>query len=125
MHAGSRCDWLCSQVDDEVSNLAKKIILVGILTDATREIRIRVKNGDSYKGWSSLDRRQGDGIPYELGVVQLHYWLADKIGSWREINDRRSCSRRITAHTTPSTIGNCFIDGVGIIGFAVTCIVIN
>lgn len=57
MHAGSRCDWLCSQVDDEVSDLTKEIILVGILANASRKIRIRVKNGDSGEGWSSLDRR--------------------------------------------------------------------
>lgn len=56
MHASSRRDWLCSQVDNEVSDLAKKIILVSILANTAGKIRIRVKNGDSDKRWSSLDR---------------------------------------------------------------------
>lgn len=69
VHTSSCCDWHCSQIDNKVSDLAKEIILVAILTDSARQIRIGIKNGDPNKRRSSLDCGKSDSIPYELSVV--------------------------------------------------------
>jgi hypothetical protein len=61
------------EVEDEVSDLAEELVLVlePVPPITSRDVRIRVDQGNAYKRAAALDSRRADSVADELGVVEL------------------------------------------------------
>jgi len=59
----------CSHIDDEVSDLAEEVVLVGVPIRACVFIWIRIDESNTDKASCALDGRASDGVANELGIV--------------------------------------------------------
>lgn len=109
-------------VDDHVADLAIKVVLVGVPVGAISSwnVRIRVDNAHTLEAGRSLDSGHLESIADELRVVILNDRLADNISSRREIDNGWLGGGRVTFLATARAIANGLVDGVGIVGRAVT-----
>ena len=71
MDTSASCRRHSSQVNDEIPNLTKEIVLVGIPVAAGRVVRVRVNDSDTLESSRSLNSRDSVGVTNELGVIVL------------------------------------------------------
>ena len=64
-----------SEVYDEVSDLAVKVVLIGVPICAVVLVRIRVDQGNTLETSSTLDGRWVQSVSYQLGVIVLDDWF--------------------------------------------------
>ena len=71
MNTSASCRRHGSQVNDEVPNLTKEVVLVGIPVAAGGVVRVRVNDSDTLESSRSLDSGDSVGVTNELGVIIL------------------------------------------------------
>jgi hypothetical protein len=79
----------CGSINDEVSNLTEKVILIGIPIGAPSSVWIRVDQSDTLEVGGSLDGWNGDSITHKLRVVKLDKRGADHISPRRKVHKCR------------------------------------
>ena len=75
-----------SQINDEVPNLAEKVVLVGIPVAARGVVWVSVDDSHTLETGCTLDRWGRESIANELGVVVLDDRLAYGVCTWWEVN---------------------------------------
>ena len=113
-------------VDDEVSNLAEEVVLVGIEVD-TRAVRVRnawnvwvgIDQGNALESRRPLDDWEVDSITNNLSVVWHNDGLGDDVGTGRKVDDGRLGSRRVASLTAAAISKHGLVDGGGVVGRAI------
>jgi hypothetical protein len=109
-------------VNDEVADLTVEVVLVGepVGTITTWDIRICVHDSHALEGGGSLDGGEVVDITNKLGVVVLDDGFAHSVGTSREVNDSRSCGRRVTALAASLAISNGLVDSRSVVSSTIT-----
>lgn len=111
--------WHFCHVEDEISDLAKELILVDIPfgTGAPRDVNVGIKKCDALESLASLNGRRTQSVTNELCVVQLNDRKTYAIRARWKVYDctlRESVSAILTA--TISRSYRC-IDGLRRVAF--------
>lgn len=109
-----------SEVDLEVANLTKEVVLVDPPVGAIIFVRVGVNDSHAREGSRSLNYGQAGGVTNELGVVVLLNRSADNVGTGGEIDKGRSDGRRLAVQAAATTIGDGGVDGGSVVSGAIT-----
>ena len=126
MNAGTRSSRHRSDVNDEVSDLAIEIVLIGIPVDTVR-VWVGIDDGDTRELGRCFDRWDGNRIANKLRVIVLDDRRTDQIRSRWKVNNSRGYSTRIASLTAAAAIRNGVVYCRGIVCGAISscAIVLN
>jgi len=74
-----------SSINDEVSDLSEKVVLVGEPVDSSISIWVGIDESHSLEARGGLNSGKSDGISNKLGIVVLDDRSADNIGTRWEV----------------------------------------
>ena len=111
--------WHGGHINNEITNLAIEVVLIGIPIGATIFVRVSIDECHTFESWSSFNSGKSDGVSDKLSVIILDDWSADEVSTGWEVNKSWCGGARVTAFAASVAICDCFVDGGGIIGVAV------
>lgn len=117
---GTRSLGHAGEVDLEVSDLAEKVVLVGVPVVALVVVGVAVDDGHAGKVGGGLENGKGLDIADHVGVVVGEDGLGDDVGAGREVNKSRADGARVAAETAAVAIREGGVDGLGIVSSAIT-----
>lgn len=109
-----------SQIEDEVTDLAIKVVLVCVPVGASVCVRVRIDEGNALEARCTTNCGRRDGIPNQLSEVVLDDGRGDHVCAGREIDKSGSGSGRVTAETTARARRDGRVDCGSVVGRAVT-----
>jgi len=102
-------------INDKVSDLSIKVVLVGVPVVTGVSVRVGINNSHSSKVWQSRDSWWVDCVTNKLGHIILNDRTRHSVCSLREIHQSGLDSGRVTSFTASSKCGDSSVDGDSVI----------